>query len=694
MILRISKIVCLLLLAFATYSQQNKVDSLSRLLQSNVLDTVRVNRLLNLAALNEVKDTDTSLVLCQEALRIAESLQYEEGMAKAESAIAERYYEKSEYDMGNEFALKSIVRWENLIMQKHGGKDYSAHLQRNLIDANRTLCMIILSLGETKRPLEIAQSNLKDAENIDYSKGISQMENVIGTIYYYQGEYPAALEHLFRAVQVCDKMKDWKNKAQTLNAIGSVYCDQQQPAKGLEYYQQSLEIGNMLNDKVRIAIQLGQIGTAYFDMKEFQKSLDYQLKALQTSKELNDVEGQVFAIAGIANSYYELNEPNKVIEYYDLAARLQEEIGDRRGLAITLFNKGIFYRAEADYPKAEKYLLQSLEISNAIEYFEHAMYIHYNLQDIYRSMGRYQESLEQYDAFVAVKDKLFGMEKDKAITEKELQFEFEKKRALAQAEQDKKDLEVTNKLQREKLIRIASISGLGVMIIFSLIVYRQKKKIAIERDRSDELLLNILPSETAEELKATGVAQTKSFSLVTVLFTDFKNFTRTSEILTPEELVAEINHCYSEFDKIITKYGIEKIKTIGDSYMCAGGLPVENATHAEDTVRAALEIQAFMLDYKKERDKVQSHCFELRLGIHTGPVVAGIVGIKKFAYDIWGDTVNIASRMESSGEVGKVNISQSTFELVCDKYHCTHRGKIDAKNKGQFDMYFVDGPVG
>ena len=215
-------------------------------------------------------------------------------------------------------------------------------------------------------------------------------------------------------------------------------------------------------------------------------------------------------------------------------------------------------------------------------------------------------------------------------------------------------------------------------------------QLAGEKRKSDELLLNILPAEIAEELRETGSSKARRFPSVTVMFTDFKDFTRLSELLTPEQLVNEIDYCYRQFDRVIEQYGLEKIKTMGDAYICAGGLPAMNFTHPEDAVGAALDIRDFMNKYKSDRENRSEPFFEIRIGLHTGPVVAGIVGSKKFAYDIWGDTVNLAARMESSGEISKVNISDSTYQMVKDKFTCTRRGKVEAKNKGVIDMYFVE----
>ena len=221
-------------------------------------------------------------------------------------------------------------------------------------------------------------------------------------------------------------------------------------------------------------------------------------------------------------------------------------------------------------------------------------------------------------------------------------------------------------------------------------IEKQKDVIQKEKERSDELLLNILPSEVAEELKEKGYTTAKSFDEVTILFSDIKGFTHVAERMTAQELVKEIDTYFSAFDHIMQLYGLEKIKTIGDAYIAAGGLPEGNSANASKVVDAAIAMQNAVENFKKERIEKDLPHFELRIGIHTGPVVAGVVGIKKFQYDIWGDTVNMAARMEQSGVPGKINISQYTYDKVKDQFICTHRGKIEAKNKGDVDMYFVE----
>ncbi len=267
--------------------------------------------------------------------------------------------------------------------------------------------------------------------------------------------------------------------------------------------------------------------------------------------------------------------------------------------------------------------------------------------------------------------------------------------------EQKAQVELKNS-QRNFLIAIAAIVlilAIGLFLRYqgmrahNFVLEEKNNIIKEEKQRSEDLLLNILPVAIADELKEKGTASTRFYDSATVIFTDFKNFSKISKEVSPQHLVKDLDFCFKQFDKIIEKYGLEKIKTIGDAYMCAGGVPKPNNGHVVDAVRAAMEIQAFLLNWKLQKVDANEPFFEARVGVHTGPIIAGVVGSKKFAYDIWGDTVNVASRMESSGEPGKVNISKTTYDLVKDKFDCKYRGKVAAKNVGEIDMYFVEKAV-
>ncbi|EAY26528.1 adenylate/guanylate cyclase domain-containing protein [Microscilla marina] len=219
------------------------------------------------------------------------------------------------------------------------------------------------------------------------------------------------------------------------------------------------------------------------------------------------------------------------------------------------------------------------------------------------------------------------------------------------------------------------------------------EEINIEKDKSDKLLLNILPSDVAEELKINGKSQVRNYDMATVMFTDFKGFTKIASFTDPAEIVKNLDTCFAAFDQIIEEYNLEKIKTIGDAYMCVGGIPNENKSNAVDATLAALSIRKFMADFRTEKLLRGEQVWELRLGINTGPLIAGVIGTKKFAYDVWGDTVNTASRMESNGVVNEISVSQVTYELVKDFFECEYHGRVQAKGKGEIDMYLVKGII-
>ena len=342
---------------------------------------------------------------------------------------------------------------------------------------------------------------------------------------------------------------------------------------------------------------------------------------------------------------------------------------------------------------AFKYLNAGLDTSKKINDYDGVQKCYELLSDAYRLSGNNKMALECYRNHIEIKDSIFSKESAKKQMQTMMQYAFETKEAAAKAEQDKKDAVTTEQLKRGRIMLAAMSGGAVLLMIVALVAgfaYKQKNKdniiIAKEKQRSEDLLLNILPSEVAEELKDKGTAEARYFNDVTVLFTDFKGFTTVAERLTPQQLVNELHNCFKAFDAIMGKYNIEKIKTVGDAYLAVSGLPVNNPKHAEDIVNAAIEIKNFMTVRKKELGIMT---FEIRIGIHSGSVVAGIVGVKKFAYDIWGDTVNTAARMEQNSEAGKINISESTYNRVKDMFNCSYRGEIEAKNKGALKMYFV-----
>lgn len=290
----------------------------------------------------------------------------------------------------------------------------------------------------------------------------------------------------------------------------------------------------------------------------------------------------------------------------------------------------------------------------------------------------------------------------KASERRRIEAEYQKD--IAQKDREIKVQEL--KAERSQGLRNILIMGIaGALLVMVLLFNRfnankqakeileeKNKLIEKEQQRSEELLLNILPPAIAGELKQNGKARARSAEEVSVLFSDFKNFTTLAESLSPEQLVAELDYCFKGFDFIISQYNIEKIKTIGDAYMCAAGLS-SNSGNAIKMVRAATEMQQFLKAYKDMKIARNEPYFEARIGIHTGPVVAGVVGNKKFAYDIWGDTVNLAARMEQNSEAEKINISETTYQKVRYDFDCEYRGKLSVKNKGEVEMYFVNGPL-
>jgi class 3 adenylate cyclase len=376
--------------------------------------------------------------------------------------------------------------------------------------------------------------------------------------------------------------------------------------------------------------------------------------------------------------------------YLHKALNLEKIRGTKNGELTQYLNLGVNAKDRKMYQRGLAFADTTEKLAIQLKNRSHLISSLMLKSECYRALNKNDSAYHYLRLHLSHNDTLLNEAKVKAVTEMQEKYESEKKaRTIKELELSKLASEIKETNLRRT--RNGFMGGFALVALFALVFFFQRNKISKEKARSEELLLNILPEEVAEELKAKGEAEAQLIQQVTVLFTDFKGFTAMSEILSPKALVADIHESFSAFDHIMDKYNIEKIKTIGDAYMAAGGLPTPNTTHASDVVQAALEIRAFIEAGKDRKKAAGLPYFEIRIGIHTGPVVAGIVGVKKFQYDIWGDTVNTASRLESSGEISQINISETTYNLLKDlpNFAFESRGKIQAKGKGEMEMYFV-----
>ena len=671
-------ILCVLL-TVDSQAQNPILDSLHAVVKTQQEDTNKVNTLNEISwETANIGNYELALQNANEALGIAEKLNFEVGKATSYNRRG-RIYE----GLGNYPEALASYTASLKIKEKIGDRQGMANSYTGIGNTH-------ISQGNYPEALKNYTVSLTINLELGNKVGSISAYTGIGLVYKYLGNYPEALTTFFASLKIAEELGNKAGIASAYNNIGMVYDSQHNYVEALKNYNASLKIEEERGNKAGMGTAYNNIGIVNFNQGHYDEALKNHLTALKIKQELGNKAAIASSYVNMGGTYAKLGNLPEALKNYSASLKINEEIGNQVGILNAYGNIGLANLKLKKYKEASTYLTQSLLLAKKMGAKEDISIVYEGLSKVDSATHNWQGAYLNHQMFLLYRDSLINEDFTKKTVQAEMNYAFDKKEQATKLEQEKKDAVARQELQKQKVVRNSFIGGFATVLLFSIVVYRQRNKIQKARKRSDELLLNILPAEVAEELKETGAAKAKSFDMVTVLFTDFKGFTIISEQLTPQDLVAEINYCFSAFDTIVHKYGIEKIKTIGDSYMCAGGLPATNHTHPEDVVKAGIEIRDFMLNHKIERERKGTFVFEVRIGIHTGPVVAGIVGIKKFAYDIWGNTVNLASRMESSGEAGKVNISETTFELVKTKFNCEHRGKISVKNSGEIDMYFVE----
>ena len=578
---------------------------------------------------------------------------------------------------------------------------------------------------------QLAQTEQSFAESMRDSNWIAFSLNLQGGALTASNDFPAALDRFYRMLDIRVAMKDTSGIAAAYNNIGNIYFYKGDYSGAIDFYTRSLHYEELKPKQSGLASSYLNIGSVYALQQEYDDALDYFKKALKLFRQIEDQNGIASALANMGNAYRSLDSLDLAMSSYHEAEQLMTELKDDYGLSMTFLNLAELHRLKGDTDRMFDYFRRCEVIRQQLK-DEFGLGILWTARGTaYDILGRQREALaecekglkvaekfealkEQQDACDCLYQAHKGLKQDKlalAYYERRDQLqdsmardetlsklrimEFRKQvtqDSLArEAEKEVLAQKHKQQLRQSKRVRNVGLIGGAGLLVLSIMLYRLFYKTRASKAQSDHVLENILPADIAEQLKATGKVDAREFDDVTILFTDFVNFTLTSAQMRPQELVDELNAIYSGFDAIVSGYGIEKIKSIGDAYMAAGGLPQHDDTSVRNTVLAALDMQAFINTRNAQRKLDGQEAFEMRAGIHTGPVVAGIIGVKKFQYDVWGDTVNTANRMETNGAPGEVNISATTYQILKDDpgFVFEARNAIQVKGKGEMQMYFV-----
>jgi class 3 adenylate cyclase/Tfp pilus assembly protein PilF len=625
-------------LTLTTLAQEINLDSLNAILNSSVPDTVKILTHIEIAKALKSTDAETALDHSKKALDLAKKLEYDPGIALGYKWIGFYYFNRGKFIEAQEWWLQSLEAYKVA-----GDMDGQANMLNNLGS-------IHYNLGNYAKALEYFKPSYELSEKYGYKLRLATATNNIGLIYMSKpGTYPQALEYLRKAQKLAEELNDEDNLGTSHINIGDVYMNMNKDAEALDEYMMARKV--LSSSSTYLPYVQTKIGMIYQRKGNYKEALSWLDLAYKTSKDLNSLFYISQTCLALGENYRRVGDNKKAIEYFEKAKNYATT--SRAPFEMKMAYKGLAnsYADKKDYQLA------------------------YINESVYSKMT---------DSLNAFKSDSIQSTFEMGLKEKEI--------TVANQRNALKDEEI----KRTKLVRNAFLVGFALVLTLIGVLYRDYRnkiktnKLLDQRKAEIEaLLLNILPFEVAEELQKTGKSNPRYYESTTVMFTDFVGFSRIAETLTPQQITAELNEFFTEMDEIIDRHGLEKIKTIGDSYMCAGGIPTPNTTHPIDAVRAGLDIVEYLKKKNKAREDAGLTQWEIRIGLNTGSLVAGVVGKKKYAYDIWGSAVNIASRMESNGSPGVLNISASTYELIKDQFECEYRGKIYAKNVGEIDMYFV-----
>lgn len=695
----VSMLGWLLRIGWPIMAQTPRADSIQRILARQTLsDSVRVHLLIELAwEINENEPRHAAQYL-QQALQRSQQIAYTKGTADAWNGLGV----VAEVEDSFRVALEHYRRALHLRSQL-GDQRGVASLYNNMGTAYENLALY-------DSALIVMRHNLRIVENLGDTTRIARAHFNLAGVYEAEGDYIEADKHLHIAREVLEGGRDLDAIAKAYTLLGHIRFEVDEFGEARQWYTRALSLRRRLDDPLRLADALSDLGNTLDELGNANNQPDTIRAGIQhylDAIELCRREGDDYRLGALYNNlgdaYKHLKQYDRALHYLEQARAIRQPAEDWQGLMEVFNGFGDVLERQGRIREAleyvEKYYEYALQTGN--QKYEQKAYK--DFAKLYAALGEYAKAYDYQVRYDEIRYRRIDEARARSFARKEVLYADEQMRKSLEEERHRSALHEVE-LAKAATQRKALLGGaLALMLVIGLLINRSRLRaktnrelatknaqIEQERQRADELLTNILPAATAAELKAHNTVRPVRYDSVTVLFTDFKSFTKIAETVPPEALIGELDESFRLFDAIVERHGLEKIKTIGDSYMCAGGLPLANDTHPIDAVQAAIDMHRELKALMARKRAEGKPMFEMRIGIHTGPVVAGVVGSHKFAYDIWGDTVNTAARLEQGSEEGRINISGTTYERVKHLYHCTFRGELPAKNKGTIAMYFVE----
>jgi adenylate cyclase len=596
-----------------------------------------------------------------------------------------------------------------------------------------------LSLNQNPKEVLIQTGKIKmAAESIGYKKGMARAIAIMGVASYKVDDYAQAKILISNAATINQQISDTSNLAFCKYWLGNIELNQSKYNNALDLFQTSYELAKKINDKKNIARSLDGKASIYEALGEDDKALALYQSALSEAQQGNFTTWYPGVMQSLGNLAYKKGKVDSAILIYNEAIKASDVVGNLNNKANCYQKLAEIYYGKKESKKAMEYIQEAMALfqqTGSMSSFSYsrllmsyillsdrAYKVAIDLAEMslnegratgeiqlqkdaaqvlyyaYLGMGDKGKALQYHVLFHELSEANHNENLTKKLASMELEANFEKERQIAKVEEAKRDAELGAQIDKQKLVKKVSIIGIFLFAIIAglaVFAFNQKRKdsslIAREKNRTDELLRNILPEEIVTDLKR---ADYKVNNRPTVLFADIKTVAgknQGSAIAKP--LLSELDYYYKAFDNITAAHKIERIKTVGDAYLCISSSAASDEANAINVTNAALEIIQFVKHDCEQRSARGEACVDISIGMHTGPVIAGIIGIRKFSYDVWGDTVNIAARMEQHGESGKINISESSHKLIKDKFLCLSRGETEIKKKEKMDMYFVESPL-